>query len=118
MHSKTEPLTDDALAEYEANRDLAADLMQAIQEMKAGEGQVVWPPAAAAHRTHDDACADDGDPRCRPERSPGVPIYLDDAVQRYLAEKADAKGVGLSELVNDLLRREIEIVERLTSDAG
>jgi len=118
MHSKTEPLTDDALAEYEAERDLAADLMQAIQEMKAGEGQVVWPPAAAAQHAHDDASADDVDPQFRPEFAPGVPVYLDDAVQRYLAEKAEAKGVGLSELVNDLLRREIEIVKRLTSDAG
>ncbi len=29
----------------------------------------------------------------------------------YPTSKADAKGVDLSELVNDLLRREIEIIE-------
>jgi putative transcriptional regulator len=50
MHSKTEPLTDAELDAYEAERDLAADLLQAIGEMKAGEGRVVWPPALAARR--------------------------------------------------------------------
>ena len=48
MPSNTEPLTPAALAEYEATRDLAADVLQAIREMKAGEGQVLWPPALAA----------------------------------------------------------------------
>ncbi len=42
-----------------------------------------------------------------------LPIYLDDAVQTYLAMKADAKGIELSDLVNDLLRREIEIIETI-----
>ena len=50
MHSKTEPLTEDALEEYEAGRDLAADVLQAVREMKAGEGRVVWPPALAARQ--------------------------------------------------------------------
>lgn len=40
-----------------------------------------------------------------------LPIYLDESVQSYLAAKADAKGVELSDLVNDLLKREIEIIE-------
>ena len=40
-----------------------------------------------------------------------LPVYLDEAVQDYLAAKADAKGVDLSDLVNDLLKREIEIIE-------
>jgi putative transcriptional regulator len=50
MHSKTEPLTEDALEAYEADRDLAADVLQAVREMKAGEGRVVWPPAFAARQ--------------------------------------------------------------------
>jgi putative transcriptional regulator len=48
MRSKTKPLTDTELEAWEANRDLAADLLQAIGEMKAGEGRVVWPPALEA----------------------------------------------------------------------
>jgi hypothetical protein len=42
-----------------------------------------------------------------------LPVYLDDAVQSYLAAKAEAKGVELSDLVNDLLKREIEIIEAM-----
>jgi hypothetical protein len=40
-----------------------------------------------------------------------LPVYLDEGVQDYLAAKADAKGVDLSDLVNNLLKREIEIIE-------
>jgi hypothetical protein len=38
-------------------------------------------------------------------------VYLDEEVQTYLAKKAEAKGVELSELVNKLLKKEIEIIE-------
>lgn len=48
MPSKTKPLTAKALAAYEAQRDLAADLLQSIREMKAGKTQVVHTPATAA----------------------------------------------------------------------
>jgi len=50
VHSKTEPLTDAELDAYEAKRDLTADLLQAIGEMKAGDGRVAWPPALAARQ--------------------------------------------------------------------
>ncbi|MCR4304338.1 MAG: hypothetical protein NUV63_08985 [Gallionella sp.] len=40
-----------------------------------------------------------------------LPVYLDEKVQTYLAAKADAKGVDLSELVNDLLKKDIELIE-------
>ena len=50
MPSKVEPLTESEIEAYEANRDLAADLLQAVREMKAGEGRVVWPPALAARQ--------------------------------------------------------------------
>jgi len=49
----------------------------------------------------------------RPNAVFRLPIYLDDAVQSYLAGKAEAKGVDLSDLVNDLLRREIDIIETI-----
>ncbi|MDZ7639064.1 MAG: hypothetical protein U5J83_12590 [Bryobacterales bacterium] len=40
-----------------------------------------------------------------------LPIYLDADVQRYLAEKANAKGVPLNEMVNGLLKQEIRLIE-------
>ena len=42
-----------------------------------------------------------------------LPVYLDEQVQGYLAAKAQAKGIDLSALVNDLLKREIELVEAM-----
>ncbi len=40
-----------------------------------------------------------------------MPVYLDDDVQTYLAALATKKGVPLSDLANDLLKREIGIIE-------
>lgn len=40
-----------------------------------------------------------------------LPVYLDEKVQDYLAAKAEAKGVELAELVNDMLKKDIEIIE-------
>jgi|TARA_B110001454_G_C12579456_1_gene375451 putative transcriptional regulator len=43
-------LTDKELAAYEAERDLAADLLQAVQEMKAGQLHVVSSPVIEARK--------------------------------------------------------------------
>ena len=40
-----------------------------------------------------------------------LPVYLDDQVQARLAALANAKGVDFSALVNDLLRKDIELIE-------
>jgi hypothetical protein len=40
-----------------------------------------------------------------------VPVDLDDEVGEYLQARAEAKGLEVGRLVNDLLRREIEIIE-------
>ena len=40
-----------------------------------------------------------------------LPVYVDEEVQTYLADKADAKGVDLSDLVKEMLKKEIEIIE-------
>lgn len=40
-----------------------------------------------------------------------LPVYLDEDVQSWLTAKAQSKGVELSDLVNDLLKKEIEIIE-------
>jgi putative transcriptional regulator len=47
---KNKPLTDKELAAYEAERDLAADLLQAVQEMKAGQLHVVSSPVIEARK--------------------------------------------------------------------
>lgn len=40
-----------------------------------------------------------------------LPVYLDADVRDYLQERAQAKGVEVARLVNDLLKREIELIE-------
>jgi putative transcriptional regulator len=48
--SKTSPLNGRELAAYEAGRDLAADLLQSVREMKAGRVQLVTSPVVEARR--------------------------------------------------------------------
>ena len=48
MPSKTKPLTAKELAKFEAGRDLGAELLQSIREMKAGKVHVVHSPATEA----------------------------------------------------------------------
>jgi hypothetical protein len=45
----------------------------------------------------------------RPGARMNLPVYLDEEVFRYLRERAEAKGVSLSDLVNDLLKRDIDL---------
>ena len=48
MPSKTRPLTDKQLRAHEATRDLAAELLESVRQMKAGKTQVVLSPAVEA----------------------------------------------------------------------
>ena len=48
MPLKTKPLTEAKLRAYEAKRDLAAELLESVQQMKAGKTQVVSSPAIEA----------------------------------------------------------------------
>lgn len=50
MPSKTRKLTKAELADYEAQRDLAAELLQSVREMKAGQVQVVSSPVIEARK--------------------------------------------------------------------
>ena len=53
-------------------------------------------------------------PKSKPNRFSGqgkAAVTLDDEVFAYLQARADEKGRKLSELVNDLLKREIDLVE-------
>ena len=47
----------------------------------------------------------------RPDAEMRLPIYLDADVQDYLAQRAAQKGMPLTEMVNGLLKREIQIIE-------
>jgi hypothetical protein len=42
-----------------------------------------------------------------------TPVYLDRKVQSYLAERARSKGVEVEDLVNQMLKHDIEMVERV-----
>ncbi|MDB5820358.1 MAG: transcriptional regulator-like protein [Rhizobacter sp.] len=50
MQPKSLPLSDTELAEFEAHRDIGAELLQAIREMKAGQVQVVLSVVTQARR--------------------------------------------------------------------
>ncbi|HEV2690185.1 MAG TPA: hypothetical protein VGV35_16620 [Bryobacteraceae bacterium] len=47
----------------------------------------------------------------RPNSNIQVPVYLEPEVLAFLSEKADKKGVSLDEVVNELLKRDIGIIE-------
>jgi hypothetical protein len=47
----------------------------------------------------------------RPDAALNLPVYLDSDVQAYLAAIAAKKGVALSDVANDLLKKEIAIIE-------
>ncbi|MDD5058261.1 MAG: hypothetical protein PHQ60_10335 [Sideroxydans sp.] len=47
----------------------------------------------------------------RPGAKLNLPVYLDDQVQTRLTALANAKGIEFSVLVNDLLRKDIELIE-------
>ncbi len=49
----------------------------------------------------------------RPNAELRLPIYLNADLQAYLAERAAREGIPLGELVNTLLKREIQMIERV-----
>ena len=49
----------------------------------------------------------------RPNAAFHIPIYLDEKIQRWLVERAAAKGIAMEQVANELLRREIEIIEAM-----
>ena len=44
------PLTDTQLAAWEASRDLEAELLESVRQVKRGEGTVVYSPVIAARK--------------------------------------------------------------------
>ena len=49
----------------------------------------------------------------RPGARLNLPIYLEPQVQAYLSARAQAKGIAYGQLVNDLLKKDIELIEAL-----
>jgi hypothetical protein len=47
----------------------------------------------------------------RPDARFNLPVYLDDDVLDYLSRKAESKNVDINEMVNDLLRKDIALIE-------
>jgi hypothetical protein len=47
----------------------------------------------------------------RPGAILALPVYLETEVQSRLASLANAKGIDFSTLVNDMLRKDIELIE-------
>ena len=48
---------------------------------------------------------------CRQGVEIRLPIYLEADVQTYLVERAAAKGIPRGEIVNSLLKHQIELIE-------
>ncbi len=46
-----------------------------------------------------------------PNAKLNLPVYLDQEVLDYFSTKAKAKGVELNQLVNDLLKKDIALIE-------
>lgn len=40
-----------------------------------------------------------------------LPVYLEEDVQSYLQERAKSKGIEVAQLVNEMLRQDIKLVE-------
>ena len=51
----------------------------------------------------------------RPAEELRIPIYLDQDVERCLASATQGTGGSLSEIVNSILRKELEVAEMLQS---
>lgn len=42
-----------------------------------------------------------------------IPLYLDQDIEDWFADKAKAKGVDIQQLVNDLLRQDISLIKQV-----
>lgn len=47
----------------------------------------------------------------KPDARLNLPVYLEAEVQRYLAARAKARGIEVEQLVNELLKKDIELIE-------
>jgi hypothetical protein len=47
----------------------------------------------------------------RPDAQLNLPVYLDEEVRAYLQRQATAKGKELNEIVNEMLKQDIQLIE-------
>lgn len=47
----------------------------------------------------------------QPQTHLNLPVYLEAEVEAYLAARARARGVDVGQLVNELLKKDIELIE-------
>ncbi|MDQ5767678.1 hypothetical protein [Thiothrix subterranea] len=47
----------------------------------------------------------------RPDARLNIPVYLDQDVETWFAERAKAKGIDVQQLVNELLRKDISLIQ-------
>jgi hypothetical protein len=64
-------------------------------------------------REYDFSRAERGKHYAGPDAVFHIPVYLQEDVQSFLLEKAQNKGIPLDQLVNDLLKRDIEAFHAL-----
>ncbi|MBE0470801.1 MAG: hypothetical protein IBX55_15005 [Methyloprofundus sp.] len=43
-----------------------------------------------------------------------LPVYLDQDIENWFSEKAKLKGVNLQSLINELLRKDISLIQEVT----
>jgi len=46
-----------------------------------------------------------------PDTTQQLPVYLEPEVLSYFADRAQAKGVELNALINELLKKDIDLIE-------
>lgn len=51
----------------------------------------------------------------RPNATLNLPVYLDEDVLEYFSIKAKAKGVDVQKLINELLRKDMALIQAVTS---
>ena len=51
----------------------------------------------------------------KPDAKFNIPLYLDDDIEKWCADKAKSKGIEVQELVNALLRKDISLIEEVIS---
>jgi hypothetical protein len=49
----------------------------------------------------------------RPDATFNIPVYLDKDVLTFLSEKAKSKGVEVGQLINEILRKDIDLLQTL-----
>ena len=47
----------------------------------------------------------------RPDARLNIPVYLDQDVETWFTERAKAKGIDVQQLVNELLRKDISLIQ-------